>query len=442
MSQTIRRNGSNARKQAARAQSARKVEVARARTGSLLDSVVAFLPLTERQWHRIFLVVILSAAAGLLWLVASLAGVPSMAEERVASLTSHAGFAVRRVEVHGVKHINELQVYERVLGAQGRQAMTRIDLAAIRADLLQLSWVEDARVSRQLPDTLVIDITERTPHAVLKVKNPDGGDAFVLIDATGHELQGIAPSRARGRMVLSGEGAEGKVADLSALLDAAPALRPQVAEAEWVGHRRWNLTFKTGQTLALPEGGDVAAKALVKFAQYDGTNQLIGGQVLAFDMRNPDRIYMRKGEVPAGAAARPADTPAPVVHAEKPEVKPAAGTSEHRQAVHKDGAHKEAAPKAAAKVEQKSEHKVEHKPEHKNATPAHKPAEHKAGDHKAAAHKVEQKAGHKAEHKPAKPAAKKPDPHKTAAHKSAAHAAVHAAAHTAARAGQHGRAQA
>ena len=30
------------------------------------------------------------------------------------------------------------------------------------------------------------------------------------------------------------------------LLAAAPALKPQVREAEWIGNRRWNLTFKTG----------------------------------------------------------------------------------------------------------------------------------------------------------------------------------------------------
>ena len=109
-------------------------------------------------------------------------------------------------------------MYERVLGAQNRQAMTRIDLGAIRADLLQLSWVEDARVARQLPDTLVIDITERKPHAVMRVKGADGSDSFVLIDQTGHELEGISASRAKGRLVLAGAGAEGKVADLSTLL--------------------------------------------------------------------------------------------------------------------------------------------------------------------------------------------------------------------------------
>jgi len=51
------------------------------------------------------------------------------------------------------------------------------DLAALRADLLDLSWVSDARVSRQLPDTLVVDIVERQPHAVLRQP-----DRLVLID--------------------------------------------------------------------------------------------------------------------------------------------------------------------------------------------------------------------------------------------------------------------
>jgi cell division protein FtsQ len=83
------------------------------------------------------------------------------------------------------------------------------------------------------------------------------------------------------------------VVALSHLLEAAPALNPQVREAEWVGNRRWNITFKTGQVLALPEGEQASAKALMSFARLDGTNRLLGGRVAAFDMRASDRIYLR-----------------------------------------------------------------------------------------------------------------------------------------------------
>ena len=90
---------------------------------------------------------------------------------------------------------------------------------------------------------------------------------------------------------------------MGALLDAAPALKPQVAEADWIGNRRWNLTFKTGQVLALPEGDKGSAGALVAFARLDGANRLLGGRVAAFDMRAPDRIYLRvPGRTDAPAA--------------------------------------------------------------------------------------------------------------------------------------------
>ena len=73
--------------------------------------------------------------------------------------------------------------------------------------------------------------------------------------------------------MLSGPGAGKQVVALNTLLAAAPALKPQVREAEWLGNRRWNLTFKTDQVLALPEGGKESAAALVSFARLDGTNR-------------------------------------------------------------------------------------------------------------------------------------------------------------------------
>ena len=166
--------------------------------------------------------------------------------------------------------------------------MPLVDLQALRASLMELPWVEDARVSRQLPDTIVVDIVERTPHAVLRKP-----DRLVLIDPAGHALEPVSRDEAEGMLLISGPGAQAQVAALSDLLDSAPALRPQVAEAEWVGNRRWNLTFRTGQVLALPQGEDRAAGALMSFARLDGVNRLLGGKVAAFDMRNPDRIYMR-----------------------------------------------------------------------------------------------------------------------------------------------------
>lgn len=287
MSQKLKRGGKSVRKTAAAQGKARQVKAAKARTGSAVDAAMGWLPFSESQWHRIFLAAILGAAVVLAWIVASFAGVPAMAQQQLAAISHDAGFEVRRVNVSGTKNLNELKVYQLAL-ADNHRAMPLVDIHGLREKLLTLSWVEDARVSRQLPDTLAIDIVERKPAAVLRKP-----DKLVLIDATGHELQAVSEARAKGKLVVSGPGAGKQVEALNALLGAAPAMKPQVTEAEWIGNRRWNLTFKTGQVLALPEGETPSAKALMTFARLDGVNRLLGGKALAFDMRAPDRIYFR-----------------------------------------------------------------------------------------------------------------------------------------------------
>ena len=285
--QKIRRGGKSARKVASAQGKARQVRAAKARTGSALDTLMAVQPFSERQLHRIFLAMILGAAIVLAWMVASFAGVPAMAQAQLEHLAHQAGFELHNVEVRGTNHLNELKVYQIAL-ADRDKAMPYVDLHAVRTRLMDLSWVKDARVSRQLPDTLVIDIVERKAAAVLAKP-----DRMVLIDGTGRELEVVSAARAKGKLLLSGPGAGQQVAALSGLLDAAPALRPQLQSAEWVGNRRWNLSFKTGQMLALPEGTEPSAKALMKFAQLDGRNRLLGGKAVAFDMRAGDRIYIR-----------------------------------------------------------------------------------------------------------------------------------------------------
>ncbi|MFN4039991.1 MAG: cell division protein FtsQ/DivIB [Erythrobacter sp.] len=284
----IKRSGTRGVRRAVRAES-RAVTARRARgqASGLIDGAMGLLPFTEEQWSRIWLTLIIGGGVALAVVIASFAGVPALAEAQMARVAADAGFAVRHVKVSGTNRMDEREVYALALAERSR-AMPEVDIAALRTQLLALPWVLDARVSRQLPDTLAIDIVERTPHAVLQKP-----DRLMLIDRAGVELAPIDPAKAKGMLRISGPGSAMQVARLEQLLATAPALQPQVKAAEWVGNRRWNLTFQTDQILALPEGDVEAATALVQFARLDGQNRLIGGKVAAFDMRTPPRIYMR-----------------------------------------------------------------------------------------------------------------------------------------------------
>ena len=51
-----------------------------------------------------------------------------------------------------------------------------------------------------------------------------------------------------------GPGANRQAAQLAQLMADTPSLQPQLTSATWVGGRRWDLNFQSGETVALPEG--------------------------------------------------------------------------------------------------------------------------------------------------------------------------------------------
>jgi cell division protein FtsQ len=235
-------------------------------------------------------------------------GVPAMAGTEVASAFGRAGFEVKRVELRGIKNMDRLTVYA-IAFDQHSMAMPLVDLEEVRAKLLRYGWVQDARVSRRLPDTLVVDIVERSPAAVWQHQG-----RLRLIDAAGVVLEDVSGEAARDLPLLIGPNANMHAGKLAELVAKAPSLKPVIAGATWIGERRWDLRFQSGETLALPEGEDEAARALVKFARLDGSQRLLGRGFLRFDMRDPTRFVARVDrQVRAidGTATSPQPTPAP-----------------------------------------------------------------------------------------------------------------------------------
>ena len=310
--QTNRRQTQGVRRQARSQENTRRVRKAKSQGRSFFGYVLGLLPFTDAQLRRAFTVIILAVAAILAWIIAAAAGGLDFASARFEQAVAEAGFKVEHVEPQNTLRANAGAIYAAVLGDGRDVAMTHVDLEAIRARVLTMPWVKDARISRQWPNVLIANITERTPYAVTR-----RADRLMLVDAEGVDLEPVRSSAVGNLMVLDGlpDPSRGdaeeranlqaqvrhQVAALTTLLDAAPALRSQIKGAEWVGNRRWNLTFGSGQTLALPEGDDRAASALIAFAQADGVHRLIGGEVASFDMRNPPRMFMR---VPGRAEAQ------------------------------------------------------------------------------------------------------------------------------------------
>lgn len=271
------------------------------------DRILAMLPVSETILRRAVTCVIVAGVAGAGFAVANLFGVPAAIGVAAAETAGRAGFRVEQIEVTGLKRMDRMSVYAVALDQQSR-AMPLVDLEAVRVKLLDYGWIKDAHVSRRLPDTLLVHIEERTPAAVWQ-----SNGKLTLIDATGVPLEPVTADAMPDLPLVIGRGANLQEAKYQELMAAAPALKSLVRAATWVGNRRWDLLFTTGETLMLPEGDAVAARALVKFAEMDGADRLLGQNWVRFDMRFPKQMLARSGagrEVarPTGTAT---DKPAP-----------------------------------------------------------------------------------------------------------------------------------
>ena len=262
------------------------------------------LPVSEDTLQRMASWAIVGIVVAAVGGIAMLLGVPAMAGQKAAEVAANAGFEVQKVEVRGVERMDELPVYNIALGQVDR-SMLSLDLPKVRDEMLKLGWVKDARISRRLPDTLVVDIVERDPVAVWQ---HDG--QLHLIDVQGVVLQSVSTDAMPDLPLVVGPDANRQTAGLNKLMENAPALKPMLAGATWVGNRRWDLRFQSGETLSLPEGDRASATALVNFARMDGVNRRLGRGIVKFDMRDPDRFILRlpqnqvsdKAEVNAPAA--------------------------------------------------------------------------------------------------------------------------------------------
>lgn len=235
--------------------------------------------------------------------------IPAKAERAAGAAVGHAGFMVSGYQIVGLNHMNR-SLIDAVVNDELRRAADEagtskapqalVDAAGIRERLLKFGWVKDARVLRRLPDTLVIDVVERKPAALWQSQGQ-----LALIDSEGVVLDRVPVDGMPDLPLLIGPGANAQEEQLSRLMADVPTLKPQLASATWVGGRRWDLNFQSGETVALPEGELAARTALAKFARQDKAGGLLGRGIVRFDLRVPDKMIVRLPHAVAEPTAPP-----------------------------------------------------------------------------------------------------------------------------------------
>ena len=198
------------------------------------------------------------------------------------------GLGVEAVTISGLSELKEGEVLE-MSGIDSRHSLLFLDAAMIRARLQGVPLIKDADVRKLYPDRLAINIVERQPYALWQ---KDGLVSIVAADGLPIDL--MRDNRFEALPLVVGSGANGRLGEYSALLDAAGDLRGRIRAGILVSERRWTLKTNDNIDIKLPEDNPVAAVAALVKLQRD--THILDRDLVSIDLRTPGRLFARMSE--------------------------------------------------------------------------------------------------------------------------------------------------
>jgi cell division protein FtsQ len=209
------------------------------------------------------------------------------------ALANSAGFRITSVGVNGRKQLTQDEVLA-IGGVNGRSSLLFLDASAVRERLKANPWIADATVLKLYPGALQISIVERKAFALWQ---QDGRLSVIADD--GAVLEPYVTHRFLSLPLVVGKGAETRARDFLALLAQYPQVRDVTKAVVFVGQRRWNLRLKDGLDVRLPEND--LDKALAELSRLDKEDHLFSRDIVAVDMRLPDRLTVQLSDDAAKA---------------------------------------------------------------------------------------------------------------------------------------------
>ena len=217
--------------------------------------------------------------------------------EQVDQLMIMSGLGVDEIRVTGYRNAIVSDIFA-ALRLDEPTSLLRYNSDAARRRVEALSWVSRATVTRVLPNTVEVHISERTPIAVWL------HDAVAtLVDAEGRQLARVAPSTLPALPRIAGAGAPEAVGSLVAALSSFPDIARRVTVSTRVGQRRWSIDIDNGSRIHLPADGEAAA--LARLIRIAATTGALIKTAATIDLRIEERIAVSPRRADTASSVAP-----------------------------------------------------------------------------------------------------------------------------------------
>jgi cell division protein FtsQ len=199
------------------------------------------------------------------------------------------GLGIEEISISGMIQLREGEI----LGAAGispKVSLPFLDVALAREGLEALPLVQSASVRKLYPDGVIISLVEREPYALWQVD----GEVYV-ISMDGEVIDIFRPDpRYVALPLVVGEAANGRLDEYFGLVDSAGPLTQRIRAGTLVAERRWTLKLDNGMDVRLPETDPMGA--LQRLVDLEERHGLLEKDVIAIDLRMPDRVVVRLTE--------------------------------------------------------------------------------------------------------------------------------------------------
>lgn len=209
----------------------------------------------------------------------------------VDSRFANLGFRLNVIHLQGASPAARKEILAAAGLAFGAPILA-LDLAAVRARVERVGWVERAQIVRLLPNTLVIAIEQRPLLAVWE----HAGRA-VVIAGNGRAATQVNPSHFTGLPLVVGDGANIAAHAIVPAILSRPRLAKRLDALVRVDGRRWDVRLKDGGLIMLPAQNEEAA--LKQLDELDHASHILDLGLARIDLRDPQMIVVR----PRGGAA-------------------------------------------------------------------------------------------------------------------------------------------
>jgi len=191
-------------------------------------------------------------------------------------------FYINNIEIIG-RDRSSKKILSEVLKPYENKSLVSMNLKNIQNEIEKIAWIKDVIVRKVYPKTLSINIEEYSPSAVWK-----RGSEYYVLDEYGFRIEKIKSNEFQNYFQIKGMGADKKLKNLLDKLYNHPDILNQIDYANFVSRRRWDLHYKNGARILLPENNITESLSLLD--SYIKKNKLIEKGHKKIDLRVEGKI--------------------------------------------------------------------------------------------------------------------------------------------------------